>query len=193
MRNFQRLTTDLPVSALNAALLRHSNLWSEITARQEYEGSAHRHTQTIFLRWCEGQTIEAAFSEIRAIDYPACNKLPESFELAQMALRKIGTDSPKDLGRILITSLNPHGIISPHIDEGAYADHYERFHLVLESEPGNLFFCGDEVAQMKPGELWWFNHKKTHTVYNGSDRARVHMIIDCVAPDFRRERHALSA
>lgn len=190
MQNFQRLTTGLPVAALNAAIGRQPELWAEITDRQSYDGSAHRATETIFLRWCKGQTLEAAFTEIPAIDYPATVKLPGAYSLIQEAMKKIGST---ELGRVLIVSLKPKGMITAHVDEGAYADHYERFHLVLEAEVGNCFFCDDEMVEMKPGELWNFDHKKSHWVWNDSDNPRVHLIIDAVAPDFRRERNALSA
>lgn len=163
-------------------------LWDEITTRQSYVGSAHKDTQTIFLRWCEGQTVDDAFTQIPAIDCPALQKLPEAQSFFEALKNKIGH---VEIGRALIVSLKPGGYITPHIDEGAYADYYERFHFVLYSHKTNLFSCGDDTVEMEMGELWNFNHKNTHWVRNESNMHRVHLIIDAVSKDYRRERNAL--
>ena len=45
-------------------------------------------------------------------------------------------------------------------------------------EVGNDFHCEEETVHMWPGELWWFNNKKTHWVKNNSKSDRIHLIID---------------
>jgi len=52
------------------------------------------------------------------------------------------------LGRVIVTRLPPGGKIAPHVDTGKCAEFYQRVHLVLHGEPGNLFFCGDEQVTM---------------------------------------------
>lgn len=185
--NFHQIESDLEVSGLVAAIRRKPALFKEITDRQAYQGSAHQNTESIFLRWCHGKTVQDAFSEIPAFDWPAMAALPEAHDLINITLRRVGA---KELGRVLIVSLKPESSIEPHADEGAYADHYERFHIPLESYPGVIFKCGDEAVQMRTGELWWFNHKIQHSVENHTKVARTHLIIDCVAPRFRVERMA---
>ncbi len=74
-----------------------------------------------------------------------------------------------------------------------YSDHFERFHLVLTSDQGNRFFVQNssgwlESYSMRAGEFFWFNHKEVHWAVNESKTPRMHMIIDCVAPQYRRER-----
>lgn len=184
MHHFERLSCGLEVGPLVEALHRQPELWNETTGRQDYPGSAHRDTQAIFLRWCKGLDVQAAFTEIPAFDFPAIGKLRESHELINYAIRRV---NGQELGRVLIAKLRPGGVITPHADEGLYADYYERFHIVLESEDC-LFECGTETAEMKTGELWWFNHKEKHQVWNISARPRLHMIIDMVAPAFKKER-----
>lgn len=173
-----------------AAVERESILFNQIKARQETLGSPHSDTWSIFLRWCESQTTESVFTDIAAIDYPAKERLPEVSPMIDFIADKVGA---KEIGRAMITMLKPEGFISKHVDEGAYADYYERFHLVLSAEPLNKFYVESgrgqgEYAEMKTGELWWFNHKQPHWVYNGSRDARLHLIVDMVAPMFRRER-----
>jgi GNAT superfamily N-acetyltransferase len=59
---------------------------------------------------------------------------------------------------------------------------------VLQSDPGNAFYCGTETVHMMPGELWWFNHKTRHWFENASLRPRWHMIIDAQCPSLHVER-----
>lgn len=186
VNHFQRLASGLNVTPLVDAIARQEDLFSEITKRQDYAGSAHADTRSIFLRWCKGLDVQSAFTEIPAFDFPAMGKLAEARELIQYTIRRV---QAQEFGRALIVALRPGGIIMPHADEGAYADHYERFHIVLKSEPGVLFRCDDETVEMKPGELWCFNHKIEHEVRNHSGHERIHLIMDMVAPQFRRERH----
>lgn len=185
MHNFECLRTGLVVYPLVRALSKQPELWNEISTRQDYPGSAHLDTESIFLRWCKGLDVEAAFTEIPAFDFPAMGKLPEARELINETLQLAGAT---ELGRVLIVSLRAGGKILPHADEGAYADHYERFHIVLESEEGNIFNCGNESERMRPGELWCFNHKTKHEAWNHSANPRIHLIIDAVAPKYRKER-----
>lgn len=165
-------------------------LWDEITARQKSPDSSNVDTKSIFVRWSIAMTLEAAFNDVHAVNYPAFEKLPAVSAL----IDQIGSAAnAKRLGRVLLVSLKPGGLVDKHIDEGAYADYYERFHLPLSSEEGNLFyseweFGHGEYVHMRPGELWTLNHKKPHWVINSSDKERVHMIVDLVAPDYRHER-----
>lgn len=196
LQNFKRLKTGVDVAPLLAALERKPHLFDQITARQQAPGSPHRYTRAIFLRWCQTQTVEAAFTEIPAVDYPAMAELPEAWPLICEVLKE---SESRELGRVLITELQSGGAIDPHPDEGIVADHYERFHIPLRSEPGNWFSCmipGSkirEIVHMREGELWWFNHKRVHELDNRSHLPRLHLIVDCVAPAFRRERDAISA
>lgn len=192
MKEIIQLISTLPIEHLLKAIEEKPFLFDEITARQDTPGSYHQDTETIFLRWAKDRSAHAAFTEIEAIDYPALFDLSPATSLILEALKYIGVGASA-LGRVIIVQFHPKGFIAPHIDEGAYADHYERFHLILASEPGNHFMVetkeGEgEFVHMKPGSLYWFNHKKKHSVVNFSEKPRLHMIIDAVAPKYRRER-----
>lgn len=188
--SFHLVRSEVNADHLMAAINKRPDLWDQITKRQTINGSPHTDTRSIFLRWAENQTLEAVFNDLDAIDYPAFEDLPEFRPIITDILRAV---SATHLGRAIIVDLKPGGFITPHVDEGSYADHYERFHLVLKSEPGNSFHVQtshqfSEAMQMRTGELWWFNHKKEHCVYNNSKHSRIHLIVDCVAPRYRQER-----
>lgn len=193
--NFALLKSRVDVYPLMKAVEREYDLFGQITARQDTPGSPHGDTKAIFLRWSKDLTVDAAFNDIEAVDFPAFFFIPEARDLVAEVVRLSGATK---LGRVLITSLKPGGAILPHADEGAVADHYERFHVVLKSDEGNFFYSQisktqGEYIRMRQGEIWWFNHKRPHWLENNSDSERIHLIVDAVAPKYRRERDAVSA
>ena len=163
--------------------------WKAITLRQEHPGSAHGDTESIYLRWSASMDVKSVFSDLDAVDYPHLDMLPEFKEVLQWIFYEVGGEQ---LGRAMIVKLKKDGYIEQHVDEGDYADHYDRFHLCLDAEPECDFMVqhGDsplhfETTNMLPGELWWFDHKKPHCVDNGSGRDRIHLIVDVKTSKFR--------
>lgn len=190
-QNIQLLHRGIDPIPLLKQIQAQPELFDEHKERQETPGSPHVDTQTIFLRWCQSQTIMAAFTEIPAIDYPAYAKLPEARPIVEKVLEIVGAT---ELGRVIIPALKGGGIIFKHSDEGAYADHYERFHVCLQAARGNVMTVELEPGvtfegiDPYPGDVFWFNHKANHMCVNSTKAFRLHMIIDAVAPKFRRQR-----
>lgn len=162
---------------------RGSSQWDAFTARQDAPGSAHHDTRCIVLRGPdvpEGTlyTPDIAFNVLESRDWEvSIRQLPETAALCAAVgarIRAVG------LGRVILVELAPGGHIDLHADEGNYAAHFERFHLVLQSDEGNVFHNGAEAIHMKPGELWKFNHRVQHEVFNRSARPRIHLIIDAI-------------
>lgn len=185
--SFRLVASGIEVGPLLERLRGDPDLWLAEHGRQNYAGSAHRESQAIVLRWCKEKTVQAAFTEIEAVDCPAAEKLmPQAGAAFDAALDAVGeVEYP---GRAMITRLKPWGRVYPHSDEGAYAEHYDRFHLCLAADEGSVFRVGAESFTAKPGELWWFNHKREHSVENNGKADRVHLIIDAVAPAYRALR-----
>lgn len=181
-RSFVQLDRDLNVAPTLAAIVAKPELWDEVTARQDYPASPHHDTKAIWLRGPKQLSVESVFNDLHATDYPSAHALsPHIVELLAPVLWSLRIT---ELGRVMIVSLKPGGSIDRHADEGAYAEHYSRFHLVLSSDEGNEFACGDETVHMKTGEVWWFNHQLEHAVVNRSQRERIHLIFDAVTPMF---------
>jgi len=141
-------------------------------------------------RWAPENTIESVRDSLNVVEHENWNKFPELQKLVYMCADVV---EATELGRAFIAKLRPGGAVIPHSDYGMYSDHFERFHLVLTSEKGNVFSVQDknkrrESVYMQPGELYWFNHKDDHWAVNNSQEHRMHLIIDMVAPKYRRER-----
>ena len=179
LQHFRRIGRLDPAAALRE-LDRRPELWDLITVRQQYEGSAHRDTQSIFLRG--PTTLEDVFNNLEVVDYATLNELTATFDLVVRVLRMVQAE---EVGRLMLVKLLAGGRITPHVDEGSYAEHFARFHLVLTSSRECRFYAGNEGVIMAPGELWWFNHRVEHQVLNfGPDR--IHLIVDATAPGYTR-------
>lgn len=175
---FRRLSAGLDVKPLLAALDAHPELWGMVTARQDFPGSAHHDTECVFLRWAADQSMEAAFRDLDAVWLPMPGDVWQA--LFNLLLVAMPPQSLQQLGRVILPKLKPGGVIDLHTDEGAYAEHYQRFHISLQSDEGNSFTVGGESFHALPGELWWFNHRQPHTVSNASARPRLHLIVDAI-------------
>lgn len=180
MKYFHKVGARIEPGPLLAAIDAVPHLWGEIQLRQQYAGSAHADTESIYLR---GPTrLEGLFDNLDSVTYATAEKIgPElghTYETLSDQLRI------RELGRMMFVKLKPHGCIHQHIDEGAYARFFARFHYVLKSTPGCLFTCGDEQVHMAPGETWWFNHQVEHSVVNNSEEERIHLIFDATAPGY---------
>ena len=82
------------------------------------------------------------------------------------------------LSRALIAQMKPNGLIYRHIDDGCYYLIRDRYHIVVKSVAGTIFYAGNEKVCMQEGELWWFDNKQHHQVENPSDEWRIHIIFD---------------
>lgn len=180
--NFRRLATNLDVEPVLKQLAQRGELWDLITIRQDFPSSPHRMTRTIYLRGPEKFTFHDYQEELISLDYWTLEELAPS---VVPLMREVLVDilDCKEVGRAMIVGLNAHGTVDPHIDEGKYADHFQRYHICLRGGPKSTLTVGGKTASMKPGELWWFNHKMEHSAHNGEDFERIHIIFDAIPGD----------
>ena len=177
--NFERLQTGIDVAPIRDALAACPTLWRMITARQDYPGSAHRDTQCIFIRGPEAFTPEAYQGTVTAIDYPAA-ATPLGVAVQAILGPLLEALGVSELGYVLVVSLKAGGVIDEHVDEGAYAEHYERFHLAITGEPSAALIVNGERQHFAPGELWRFDHRSSHWAENPGATDRIHVIFDAV-------------
>lgn len=181
MNHFTKIPFTFDPAPLLQELVAHPDLWKQITARQDFPGSDHKDTETIYLRGPGNMQTPADYMAVgNAQDYlgnmcaiPACS------ELVIAALKAIGAT---EVGYVMVVKLKAGGEVTPHVDEGPYSDHFTRFHLVLSTNKLCIFHSGDEWQRMRAGELWQFDHKARHEFFNHGDTDRIHIIFDAV-PD----------
>jgi hypothetical protein len=184
MKNFLKIAEGVDIMPLLAAIKRNPQLWKEDTYLRDYPQGPFGDTETIMLRFpVKGvyETQQEAANHLLThdphenIDYPPYKLLAEARPLVMALMARVQGER---LGRVMINKLQPGGRIFPHADTPEHAAYYTRHHLVLESDPGNVFRCEDEQVYMRPGEVWWFNNALEHEVVNNSANDRINIVID---------------
>jgi len=187
MRNFQKIADGVDVMPLVLALNRLNKMtavWKEDTYLRDYPQGPFGDTESVILRFpprSVHETEEALknhlenFDQHENIDQPVFKSLPEA---RPMIFALMAAVQGERLGRCIINKLKPGGIIYPHADTPAHAEYYDRFHIVLQSNPGAIFRCDNERVSMRTGEVWWFNNRLEHEVINNSVDDRIHLVVD---------------
>ena len=160
-------------------------LWDEITARQDSTASAHHDTECIYARGPYKFTPYYVTYDLGAYDYPVLEYLND--EMADLMMPLLKEMYVSELGRVLIVKLKPGGHVDAHTDQGAYADHFSRFHIVIQTNEGCSQTCGNAYEEFEVGDVWWFDHKQKHTALNKGTEDRVHIIFDAITPLFKAE------
>lgn len=189
MRNFQKISSGVDITPILNALMRQPQLWNQETLRTTHPMTPHTQVDDILLRFNDLKIYKAAIEagqnvseyagsiidEQESICQPGWYALPQTHDFIFNLMHYLRAIR---LGRVLITRLAPGKRIEPHVDSGEHAAYYDRFHLILQNNPGSIFRCGDEQVQMHPGEVWWFQNSIEHEVINNSNADRLTMIVD---------------
>lgn len=185
MRHFLKIAQGMDVLPLMHTLMRKSHLWGEKPARTASEGSPHVEAKDILLRFEDvaGACSMNELDHAPMIWHPAWYELPEvRLLIAPLIARVAGYE----LGRVMLTKLEPGDSIRPHADVlGDYAETPDmaRYHIAVQGLPGSMFHVDRESVQMLTGEAWWIHNRVTHSVINNSADDRIHLIVDMrVAP-----------
>lgn len=184
MKNFQLLAHSVDIIPLLLAIKRRPELWKEDTYLRDYPQGPFGEIESIMLRFPTKGVFEtekevqdhlSKYDQHENIDYPAYKLLPEARPMVMGLMNRVGGER---LGRVMINKIAPGGRIFPHADTPSHTEYYSRFHIVLQSLPGNVFIAGDEQVHMETGTIWWFDNSQVHEVINNSADDRIHMVVD---------------
>lgn len=153
--------------------------WDAFTLRQTFRGTAHGDTKCIPLRGAFPFSNSYSPDANRNL-LPAAEDYPHTRALLNDTLSHLNVTS---VGNVMAVALLPGGMITPHIDEGPYADAFERFHIVLSASTGNWFQVGQDIAYPAPGDVFFFNHREMHSAGNPTAEVRIHLIVDVTLKD----------
>lgn len=187
---FTKLATGLDVSALNAQIDAHPELWNSVNYRKATPGSPHGEMSDIWVRYNDIRPYAALGDYSRMKDahipiwYPAWYALPA---LRPIVFGIMAALEGEMLGAIFITKI-PHGCgIAPHQDGGWHVDYYEKVYVALKAAPGAEFHSvhpagGTETLCPEVGDVHLFDNHQTHWVTNDSGQDRMTLIV-CVRTD----------
>lgn len=158
--------------------------WAAHSLRQtRYE--VHRDTQTI------GLVFDPDFRHTHPTRLPALEIFAEalrpSLEMAAefYECSDHGSRLTKQFGlgyfvRATLVRLRAEGSIAPHKDNNFSLAHSHRIHLPVITNDQVLFTVGRDTINLPAGEMYEINNRRMHSVVNGSDCDRVHLILDFV-------------
>ena len=159
-------------------LHRTPELWREDTYLRDYPQGPFGDTETVFIRFPPASVTELERNERdqhECVWMDGAIYVPEARQLALWLMSLVGGER---LGRVMINKLRPGGRIYPHADTPAHANYWDRYHLVVQSLPGNQFRCDDETIHMPTGTVWHFRNELEHEVVNNSADDRIHIVCD---------------
>lgn len=175
MRHFQKIAEQIDVIPLLNALAVRPDLWNEHVLRTTHELSPHKQTDDIWCMFNAEELVEAVIDDCEVVPYRAWHDIPCLRPLVLDLMRRV---EGIRLGRVIISRLPPGCTIPEHVDQGAPATYYQRYHLALKSEPGVINQVADEKVTYRMGELWWFNNRSLHTIVNNSADDRITLVMD---------------
>jgi hypothetical protein len=77
-----------------------------------------------------------------------------------------------------LAKLQPHSIIIPHRDYIELSTVLRRVHVPLKTDSEIFFGEMKTVFRMQPGEVWFLDASRLHSVASFSDQERIHLILD---------------
>lgn len=93
-----------------------------------------------------------------------------------------------ELRSVRLMRLEAGGVIHEHSDFDIGLAHEEvRLHVPVATNDGVDFRLDGRRVVMQPGECWYLDLSRPHSVRNGGATDRVHLVIDAVANDWLRE------
>jgi hypothetical protein len=146
--------------------------WVEHFVKQNYGGD----WTVLPLRAPKGEThpIRQIHSEPGCTDFFDTENLTQSpsFQTVLAAL-------PPGLLSVRLMALGAGSVIYPHSDHDVSLAHdVARLHVPIRTNDAVTFCLDGQSLKMQPGELWYLNFSKTHSVKNEGSTRRVHMVID---------------
>lgn len=182
MQNFRQIAAQVEIESLLREIEAAPSLWNEFNLRTTHPGTVHGAASDIWIRFNDvtkykPENLYQITEDLDCKYYPPHVYLPRTMEITRGLMNLLNVEN---LGRVIITKLPVGQCIDPHIDEGAYARFYKRYHVTLKNEAGSIFRCGDEVIEPKAGDIYWFDTSKKHEVINNSTADRITLIIDAI-------------
>jgi hypothetical protein len=102
---------------------------------------------------------------------------PVLASLVEQAIRPVHTERGV-IVRIALVALNPRAEILPHIDGQPYAAVCHRLHVPLTGAGDVRYKIAKKKFSMRPGRVYDFNNRVTHSVKNAGDSRRVNLFVD---------------
>jgi len=182
--NFRRIggANVEPIRALVASL-EEADWDSQSVRQQRYE--VHRDTQTIPLVHDydfrhTNPTRHPALETFGPVIRPILAITADFFDTSEKGLELTKKYGVGYFIRANLVRLAAGGAIDEHRDGNFSLTHAHRVHVPIITNDRVLFNVGQETLCLPEGEIYEINNRRLHSVHNGGDAARIHLILDYV-------------
>ncbi|WP_147113032.1 aspartyl/asparaginyl beta-hydroxylase domain-containing protein [Tateyamaria sp. syn59] len=149
-------------------------LWQPVIERKGKNWSG------IALRSHDGDPTTMEFSGVSYQDTPVVSDT--------LYFKEVMDSFQCDLFRVRLLVLHPGAAIGEHTDEAAENTPDQiRLHVPIITNDKVEFIVDGERLRLSPGEVWYVDTLRPHSLRNDGDAARVHLVIDCVVNDWVRQ------
>ena len=127
------------------------------------------------------KTIPLIFDKDFRKDKPTYHLHYTTFHPQMESLKQLYKEAfgPGYIIRALLVMLPAKSEIPKHTDSGDSLDLCKRTHIPIVTHKDVVFEINKEKKHLKEGEIWEINNtNKRHSVINGSEKDRIHLILD---------------
>ncbi len=182
-----RLLAEMDIGALVERLPElPEELWlSDQVMQKKIAGD--RDTNSIFLLSLASVDFEPLIEKgpISAADVPRGAGWDLLHELIDPLVAQVIAHFPAGgvVTRVQLARMQPGCEITPHTDASLILMATHRLHVPIVSNPQVDFRVTGERVVLEAGKLYEVNNRVQHSVVNGGDAARVHLIVDYLPPE----------
>lgn len=152
--------------------------WIKHFVQQNYEGD----WSVIPLRGKAGAThpVMMIYSD------PSCRDFADTPMLESCPYyRQVLASFPAPLQAVRLMRLAPGSVIKEHADNDlSFEGGTVRFHIPVITNPYVAFYLNRERVVLEAGSCWYLRLADPHSVVNGGDTDRVHMVVDATVNDW---------
>lgn len=160
------------VRAMQHALELHPKLWDQNTERTAPDDSPHHGLSDIWARFADPETMREDGSH-DSVWLPPANVLP----VREMVFPLMNMVRGERLGGVLITRIPPGKQCRWHVDPGWHARYYQKYAIQIAAGGDQAFHFKEVSLVTEPGDLFWFDNSRPHSVTNDSAVDRITMIV----------------
>jgi hypothetical protein len=117
---------------------------------------------------------------------PGCRDFEDTPMLAACPYyRRVLASFAAPLQAVRLMRLAPGSVIKEHADHDlSFEDGTVRFHIPVATNPDVEFYLNRRRVVLEAGSCWYLRLADPHSVVNGGDTDRVHMVIDATVNDW---------
>ncbi len=153
------------------------SLWNSENEKKPNKYSNLNDTRHIMFRFVNG--LDNVFDYH---DFPLWDEWKDMLmPIMEQAAARLGYESYR-FPRVMFARLPAGGEISPHSDVGA-SQYVHKIHVPLITNCKTVLQVGERAKHLPVGEMFEINNKAVHSVINGGEADRIHLIFECYNTD----------